>query len=164
MTGPITFEGERPPAKMNPPETLMSTASLRSAPLADSSVPSDRARRTGLVLTGLAVLFLIFDMAMKLFAIPEAVEATVQLGWQAHYLPVLALIELVCLVLYLVPRTAVLGAVLWTGYFGGAIATHLRLGNPLVTHTLFPVYVAALVWGGLYLRDARARALLHPAR
>ena len=148
----------------NPPETLMSTAPLRSAPLADSFAPSDRARRAGLVLTGLAVLFLAFDMAMKLFATPEAVEGTVRLGWQAHHLPVLALIQLVCLVLYLVPRTTVLGAVLWTGYLGGAVATHLRLDNPLATHTLFPVYIAALVWGGLYLRDARVRALLHPAR
>lgn len=140
----------------------MSVTSLRSAPPADSPAPPDRARRVGPVLTGLAVLFLAFDMAMKLFATPEAVEATVQLGWPARYLPVLALIEIVCLVLYLVPRTAVLGAVLWTGYFGGAIATHLRLDNPLATHTLFPVYIAALVWGGLYLRDARVRALLRP--
>lgn len=66
--------------------------------------------------------------------------------------------------LYAIPRTAPLGAVLWTGYFGGAIATHLRLDNPLLSHTLFPIYVAAFVWGGLYLRDARVRALLDPAR
>jgi hypothetical protein len=69
-------------------------------------------------------------------------------------------IELACLTLYLVPRTAVLGAVVFTGYLGGAVATHLRIGNPLLSHTLFPVYVAALLWGGLYLRDPRLRALM----
>jgi hypothetical protein len=61
---------------------------------------------------------------------------------------------------YLVPRTSLVGAVLWTGYLGGAIATHVRVGSPLLTHTLFPIYVAALVWGGLWLRDSRLRALL----
>jgi hypothetical protein len=70
----------------------------------------------------------------------------------------------VCLILYVIPRTAPLGAVLWTGYLGGAIATHLRLDNPLFSHTLFPIYVAALLWGGLYLRDARVRALVGAAR
>ena len=103
-------------------------------------------------------------MGIKLVGPTEAVEGTVQLGWAPHHLPILAVIELACLVLYLVPRTAPLGAVLWTGYLGGAIATHLRLDNPLFSHTLFPIYVAALVWGGLYLRDARVRALLRPIR
>lgn len=70
------------------------------------------------------------------------------------------MLQLVLLVCYLVPRTAPLGAILWTGYLGGAIATHVRLLNPLFTHILFPVYVAALLWGGLWLRDARVRALL----
>ena len=87
-----------------------------------------------------------------------------QLGYQPHHLPIIGAIEIVCLALYLVPRTAPLGAVLWTGYFGGAIATHLRVDNPLPTHTLFPIYVAAIIWGGLYLRDPRVRALLRPAR
>jgi hypothetical protein len=68
----------------------------------------------------------------------------------------------VCLALYLVPRTAIVGAVLWTGYLGGAIATHLRVNDPLLTHTLFPTYVAALLWGGLWLRDRRVRALTAP--
>ena len=68
--------------------------------------------------------------------------------------------QLACLILYLVPRTAPLGAVLWTGYLGGAIATHVRVGNPLFSHTLFPIYVAAMLWGGLWLRDARVRRLL----
>jgi hypothetical protein len=116
------------------------------------------------ILTGLAVLFLTFDLGVKLVGAKAAVDGTTQLGWQPHHLPILGVIELVCLVLYLVPRTAPLGAILWTGYLGGAIATHLRLDNPLFTHILFPTYIAALLWGGLYLRDARVRALLRPAR
>ena len=144
----------------------MSTSLLDSAPLAASGATGTSTRRlwAGRVLTGLAVAFLLFDMGIKLAAAPEAVAGTVQLGWAPHHLPILGVIQLACLILYLVPRTALLGAVLWTGYFGGAIATHLRVDNPLFSHTLFPIYVAALIWGGLYLRDPRVRALLRPAR
>ena len=105
-------------------------------------------------------MFLGFDTGAKLVQAAPAVEVMAQLGFQPHHLLILGLIEAVCLVLYLIPRTAVLGAVLWTGYFGGAIATHLRLDNPLFSHVLFPVYIAALLWVGLYLRDARVRGLL----
>jgi len=73
-------------------------------------------------------------------------------------------VQLVCLAVYLVPRTAVLGAVLWTGYLGGAIATHVRVGNPLFSHVLFPIYVAAFIWGSLWLREPRLRALLPLAK
>jgi hypothetical protein len=144
----------------------MATALLESSPFTapSSAAPSARRLWAGRVLTGLAVAFLVFDTAIKLSTSPEALAAMAPLGWQPHHLPVLVAVEAVCLVLYLVPRTAPLGAVLWTGYFGGAVATHLRVDNPLVSHVLFPVYVAALVWGGLYLRDARVRALLGPAR
>lgn len=144
----------------------MSASILASAPLAAplaaprAAAPSPRARWAGRVLSGLAVAFLAFDTVIKLVASPEAVAGTTELGWQAHHLRILGPLELVLLVLYLIPRTAPLGAVLWTGYFGGAIATHLRVDNPLLSHTLFPVYVAALVWGGLYLRDARVRVAL----
>ena len=140
----------------------MSAALLASAPPVTS--PAARARSAGGALTGVAALFLAFDMAVKLAGVPEAVDGTVQLGYATHHLPILGLIQLACLALYLIPRTAPLGAVLWTGYLGGAVATHLRLDNPLLTHTLFPVYVAAFVWGGLYLRDARVRALVRAAR
>ena len=126
--------------------------------------PSARARWAGRALSGLAVLFLTFDLSVKLFVSMEAVEATARLGWQARHMPILGVIQLACLALYLVPRTAVLGAVLWTGYLGGAVATHLRVDNPLLSHVLFPTYVAALLWGGLYLRDRRVRALLGAAR
>ncbi|CAA9318242.1 MAG: Membrane protein [uncultured Gemmatimonadaceae bacterium] len=145
----------------------MSAALVGSATLAAPSTAgtSPRTRRAGGILTGVAGLFLAFDAAIKFLATREAVAGTVQLGWAPHHLPILGLLELACLILYLVPRTAPLGAVLWTGYLGGAIATHLRLDNPLFSHTLFPLYVAACVWGGLYLRDARVRALVvHPAR
>ena len=72
----------------------------------------------------------------------------------------MGLLELGCLVIYLIPRTAVLGALLLTGFLGGAISTHLRIGDPFFSHTVFPVYVALMVWGGLYLRDETVRALL----
>jgi len=146
----------------------MSATLFESAPRAVIASPvagtSARTRWAGRILTGLAVLFLTFDATIKLFPNKEALEGTTALGYQPHHLPIIGAIALVCLVLYVVPRTATLGAVLWTGYFGGAIATHLRVDNPLFTHTLFPIYVAAIIWGGLYLRDPRVRALLRPAR
>ena len=142
----------------------MSATLLRPAVAASPAETTARARWTGRVVTALAVLFLVFDATIKLVGAREAVEGTVQLGWQPHHLPIIAAIEVACLVLYLIPRTAPIGAILWTGYLGGAIATHLRLDNPLFTHVLFPTYVAALLWGALYLRDARVRALLRPRR
>lgn len=111
-------------------------------------------------LSGLAILFLTFDTAMKIVQNPMALQGTTELGYPATAVFTIGLIQLACLVLYVLPPTAVLGAVLFTGYLGGAVATHLRLGNPLLTHQLFPLYVAALLWGGLYLREPRLRALL----
>ena len=149
----------------------MSEVTVSAAPLtathADSTSSAGGSNKTlwaGRILTGIAVLFLTFDLAMKLSGVQEAVDGTVKLGWQPHHLPILGGIQIVCLVFYLIPRTAPLGAVLWTGYLGGAVATHLRVDDPLFSHILFPIYVAALIWGGLYLRDARVRALLRPAR
>jgi hypothetical protein len=121
---------------------------------------SAAARRAGRIVTALPVLFLLMDGAMKFSTIPAVVDGTRQLGWSPELLPVLGALTLVSLALYLVPRTAVLGAILLTGYLGGAVATHLRLGNPLLTHVLFPTYLGALLWGGLWLRDARVRALI----
>ena len=121
---------------------------------------SRRMIRTGRVLSGVAVVFLAFDAVIKVLMLPVAVEGTTQLGYPASVIFGLGLVELVCLAAYLIPRTAPAGAVLWTGYLGGAVATHLRVGNPLFSHTLFPVYVAALLWGGLWLRDRRVRGLL----
>jgi hypothetical protein len=119
---------------------------------------------TGRILSGLAVAFLAMDASMKLFGVKEAVEGTVTLGYPASVLFGLGIVQALCLALYLIPRTAVLGAVLWTGYLGGAIATHVRVESPLFTHTLFPIYVAALLWAGLWLRDARVRGILAPKK
>ena len=131
---------------------------------ADTHPPQFSTRQlwAGRVLSGLAVLFLAFDAAMKLFRMAPAVEGTTQLGYPESAILPIGLIQLACLIVYLVPRTSVLGAILWTGYLGGAIATHVRVGSPLVSHTLFPIYVAALLWAGLWLRDRRVRALLFP--
>ena len=114
----------------------------------------------GYVLTGLVAAFLTFDTVMKLLQLAPAVQGTTELGYPAGTVVVIGAIELLCLVLYVIPRTSVLGALLLTGYLGGAIATHVRIGSPLPTHTLFPIYVALMVWGGLYLRESRLRTLL----
>ena len=114
----------------------------------------------GHVCTGLAAIFLAFDTVLKVLRLGPAVEGTIALGYPANSVHWIGIIELVCLVLYLVPRTSVLGGLLLTGYLGGAIASHVRISNPLVTHTLFPVYVALMLWGGLYLREKRLRALV----
>jgi hypothetical protein len=122
--------------------------------------PSKSARWAGRIVSGLAVLFLTFDASMKVLQLAPAVQGTADLGYPTTVLLPLGLIQVACLLLYLIPRTAVLGAVLWTGYLGGAIATHVRLENPLFTHILFPIYVAAFLWGGLWLRDRRVRSLI----
>jgi hypothetical protein len=118
----------------------------------------------GCVLSGLAIVFLLFDATLKVLKVQAAVEGTVQLGYPESVILPIGLIQVVCLIVYLVPRTSVLGALLWTGYLGGAVATHVRVGSPLFSHTLFPIYVAALLWGGLWLRDSRLRALLPVSR
>ena len=118
------------------------------------------AANVGHVCTGLAALFLAFDTVLKVLRLGPAVEGTIALGYPVDSVQWIGIIELVCLVLYLVPRTSVLGGLLLTGYLGGAIATHVRISSPLLTHTLFPVYVALLLWGGLYLREKRLRALV----
>jgi hypothetical protein len=146
--------------------TLTASLSSDRAPVSNASgaspapaAASKKALWTGRVLTGFATLFLLFDGVFKFFLTPEAATATADLGWPLEALRGLGFVELACLALYLIPRTAPIGALLWTGYLGGAIATHLRIGNPWFSHTLFPIYVAVFVWGGLYLRDRRVRAL-----
>lgn len=129
-------------------------------PTSTQSEPATKALWTARVVSGLAVLFLAFDATVKILRLPPAIEGTSRLGYPVEVILGLGLLQLACLILYLVPRTAVLGAILWTGYLGGAVATHLRVGDPLFSHILFPVYVALLLWGGLWLRDQRLRALL----
>lgn len=137
--------------------TAVRLSSATTASTATARTP--RAVWAGRTLSTIAVLFLTFDLIVKLLLFPQASDATVQLGYPAGVVRPLGILQLVLLVLYLVPRTSLIGAVLWTGYLGGAVATHVRLGNPLFTHVLFPVYVGALLWGGLWLRDRRARSL-----
>jgi hypothetical protein len=114
----------------------------------------------GWTLTVLVVLFMAMDSAMKLMDLPQVRTATLQLGWPLALDRTLGVIDLACVVLYAIPRTAVLGAILTTGLCGGAVAAHLRLGDPLFSHVLFGVYVGVMAWGGLWLRDARLRALM----
>jgi hypothetical protein len=117
-------------------------------------------RWTGRTLSGLAVAFLLFDSAGKLLEVRPVIEGTLHLGYPPDLVFTLGVILLTCVLTYVIPRTSVLGALLLTGYLGGAVATHVRVESPLFTHVLFPTYVAALVWGGLLLRDARLRAFL----
>jgi hypothetical protein len=102
----------------------------------------------GRFLSGLAVLFLLFDSVIKLMVIPPVVDSFTQLGYPVSAARGIGLLELVCLIIYVISRTSILGAILLTGYLGGAVATHVRVGSPLFTHILFPIYVAALLWGG----------------
>jgi DoxX-like family len=126
-----------------------------------TTAPTSRAARlTGLVITGLVALFLLFDSVTKLLQLQAVVDATAQMGFPVWTVPVIGGTLLVCLVLYLVPRTAVLGAVLLTGYLGGAVCAQLRIEAPLFANVLFPVYTGVLVWLGLYLRSAALRALV----
>src|SRR5262245_8287752 len=128
--------------------------------IATNHVGSGRTLWTGRVIGWLAVAFLIVDGAGKLLEVQPVIDGTKQLGYPPGIVFSLGVTLLSCVLVYLVPRTSVLGAVLLTGYLGGAVATHVRVGNPLFTHVLFPTYVAALLWGGLMLRDARLRAFL----
>ena len=114
----------------------------------------------GRVLSGIPVAFLVFDVVIKLVHPAFVSEASARIGWPDAMTVPLGVLLGACLALHLVPRTAVLGAVLLTGYLGGAVATHLRIGDPLFSHTLFPIYIGAMLWAGLYLRDARVRGAL----
>jgi hypothetical protein len=111
-------------------------------------------------LSALVVLFMLMDGGMKLMQLPIVLETTSQLGWPTSSVVPLGIVLLACAVLYAVPQTSVLGAILMTGYLGGTVATHARIGSPIFTHTLFGVYLGILMWGGLYLRDPRLQAIL----
>ena len=120
--------------------------------------------RTGWILSSLAILFLVMDSTMKLLALNVVLESGEALGFSGvDTARGLGIVLILCTILYAVPRTAVLGAILLTGYLGGAIATHIRVGNPLFSHVLFGVYLGVIVWAGIYLRDARLRLLLPTA-
>jgi hypothetical protein len=142
--------------------STLDTATSTRASAPEVLAPSTAAKWTARVLAGLAVALLTFDTALKVFQLAPAVESAAELGFPTSAFLWIGVFEVACLALYLVPRTAPLGAILWTGFLGGAIATHVRLENPLFSHTLFPIYVAILLWLPLWLRDARVRSLLGP--
>lgn len=130
-----------------------------------AAAPADRsagARWFGRIGTTIVLLFAIMDFGMKLARVKPAVDGTVQMGYLPHHVPLIGVLALVCTIVYVIPRTAVLGAVLWTGYLGGAVASNIRIDAPLFTHTLFPVYFAALLWSSLYVRDPRVAAIIAP--
>ena len=118
---------------------------------------------TGRILSGLVVLFLLFDGAIKLIPLDIVIETSRQLGIPTNLAVTLGVLTLLGTLLYAYPRTSVLGAILLTGYLGGASYVHVRAGSPLFSHTLFGVYLGILLWGGLYLRDERLR-LIFPWR
>ena len=142
---------------------MTSPSIARPVSLASSSPARAKTARSiivGRVLSSLAIAFLVLDGAVKLFPVKAVIDSSVQLGYPVTTMPGIGLTLLTCVLLYAVPRTSVLGAVLLTGYLGGAIATHVRVQNPVFSHILFPTYIAAIAWGGLLLRDARLRAFL----
>jgi uncharacterized membrane protein YphA (DoxX/SURF4 family) len=122
---------------------------------------SSKGRRwTGRVLSAVAILFLAMDAMFKFIRPAPVVQSFERLGYPLTTAIALGTLLLTCTILYAIPRTTTLGAALLTGYLGGAVSAHLRVGDPLFSHVLFPVYLGAMLWGGLYLRDARFRAML----
>ena len=130
--------------------------------ISETAPVSSGALWTGRVLSGVIILFMIFDGAIKLPPLDIVTQTMVQLGWPAdpNVARMLGIIGLISTALYAWPRTSVLGAILLTAYMGGAIATHVRIGSPLFSHMLFGVYLGGILWGGLFLRDPRLRALI----
>ena len=123
---------------------------------------SKPARWTSRVLSGLVIVFLLFDGAINLVPWPVVTETMDKMGYGSSETLArsLGIITIVCTVLYSVPPTSILGAILLTGYLGGAIASHMRIGSPLFTHVLFGFYLGLMVWGGLWLRDSNLRGLI----
>jgi hypothetical protein len=127
----------------------------------DQSFPiSNKALWTGRVISGLVVAFLLFDGAIKLIPLDIVISTSRELGIPAEFARVLGVLTLLGAALYAFPRTSALGAILLTGYLGGAIWTHMRIGSPLFSHTLFGVYLGLMIWGGLWLRNATLRELI----
>jgi hypothetical protein len=138
-------------------------SATRASEIAGSPTVASASKKSvwvGRILSGLVALFLIPDAIMKFMKPAPVVEAFTHVGWPLNLANALGILLLFCTALYVFPRTSVLGAILLTGYLGGAVATHLRAGDPLFSHVLFPTYLGVLLWLGLYLRDDRLRALI----
>ena len=140
--------------------STLTRATALPAVSARSTAGSRAALWAGWGASALAILFLAFDSLGKVLRVEPVIAGTTELGYPAGLVFTIGVLMLLCVVAYAIPGTSVLGAVLLTGYLGGAIATQLRVGNPLLSHTLFPVYVAIFVWAGLFLREPRLRPLL----
>lgn len=125
-----------------------------------SDIPLKRRSWAGIVISTIPILFLLLDAVGKLVKPEPVVSGTVELGYQESVIVPLGIVLLICTVLYAIPRTSFLGAILLTGYLGGAVATHVRVGSPLFTHQLFPVYLGIMIWLGLYFRNIRLREFL----
>ncbi len=130
--------------------------------IAETVPVSKSARLLGRILSGLVIVFLLFDGAIKLVPWPVVTETMDKMGYGSNesLARSLGVITVVCTVLYSIPPTSILGAILVTGYLGGAIASHVRIGSPLFSHTLFGLYLGLMLWGGLWLRDRNLRSLL----
>jgi hypothetical protein len=130
--------------------------------IAETAPVSKTARWTGRVLSGLVIVFMLFDGAIKLVPWPIVTETMEKIGYGSSesLARTLGVITVACTVLYAIPPTSIVGAILLTGYLGGAMASHMRIGSPLFTHTLFGLYLGLMVWGGLWLRDRSLRTLL----
>jgi len=126
------------------------------------SAPTAKSVILGRVLSGVLVAFLVFDAVIKLVPLQVVTETILALGYSAdqNLARLLGVLTLLCTVLYVIPRTSILGAILLTGYLGGAMATHLRAGSPLFSHLFFGFYLGVIAWGGLWLRDSRLRSLI----
>jgi hypothetical protein len=130
----------------------------------ENSQPSKGRAWAGRILSGVPLAFLLMDGVMKLFTPAPVVEGMKRLGYPVSLSPSLGIVLLACVAAYLIPRTSLLGAILLTGYLGGAVATHVRVGDPLFSHVLFPIYFGILLWAGLFLRDGRLTSLFTRAR
>jgi DoxX-like family len=130
--------------------------------IAETAPVSKPARWTGRVLSGFVILFMLFDGAIKLVPWPVVTETMDRMGYGSSEMLArsLGFITLACTILYAIPPTSILGAILLTGYLGGAMASHVRIGSPLFSHTLFGLYLGLIVWGGLWLRYGGLRALI----
>ena len=125
-----------------------------------TNTSSKKMKITGWVLSILAILLLLADGFAKLIKPEPVIQATLQLGYPESTITTIGVLAIICAIIYAIPRSAFLGAILLTGFLGGAIATHFRINNPLFSHTLFPVYILLFIWLGLYLRSASLRKLL----
>lgn len=147
--------GDEPMTTFTPTQSEVSAASATAVPRTSRVM-----LWSGRALTGLFTAFMVFDAGIKLVRLPIVAQTLEQLGYPGRLGFGIGLMEAAFLVLHLLPRTAVLGALLMTGVLGGAVASHLRLSDPLFSHTLFGVYLGVMMWGGLWLRDAGVRAIL----